>query len=368
MPFPSAVKARIFVRCARICCLCFKQTGARIEAAHIIAEADGGSNEDENAIPLCFDCHEEIGSYNPHHPKGNKFTPEELVQRRDALYQLVERGIIQAQIIATRLGLLPQISGNQSVIQSIERETSAPSYVPSKDAQTILSDTLKLPGRVETFPRKLSLLSRADRAFVLEYLVDNFDQRSAAEALMNVVGSDLASDESLILLEKVIRQATLKADSETLAMILELAPLDRMLQVDEGLREILFLDIISIMNHDQYEEVNRITPSVVRVQSALPKQVRASYVNALLKQADSGAWKGAPAARAALSTLPSELLDEAFSLVDEKMLWSNWQNKPLRTFLENCRSSWPVNRRFLFDDFFSLKMFDFADKYLGKEI
>lgn len=95
MPFSPAVKARIFVRCARICCLCFKQCGTCIEAAHIVAEADGGPNDDENAIPLCFDCHEEIGSYNPRHPKGNKFTPEELVQRRDALYQLVDKGIIQ---------------------------------------------------------------------------------------------------------------------------------------------------------------------------------------------------------------------------------------------------------------------------------
>ena len=103
MPFSQSVKARVFVKSARICALCFKQCGTRIEAAHIVAEGNGGSHDDANAIPLCFDCHEDIGSYNPRHPKGNKFTPEELRQRRDALYSLVERGVIQAQIVAHRL-------------------------------------------------------------------------------------------------------------------------------------------------------------------------------------------------------------------------------------------------------------------------
>lgn len=40
--------------------------------------AEGGSDEIENAIPVCFECHAEIHSYNDQHPRGRKFTAGEL--------------------------------------------------------------------------------------------------------------------------------------------------------------------------------------------------------------------------------------------------------------------------------------------------
>jgi hypothetical protein len=76
----------------RHCCLCRKQCGTNIEAAHIIDEGAGGTNEEENGIPACFDCHQEIGAYRDSHPKGNKFRPEELRARRDKVYELVAAG------------------------------------------------------------------------------------------------------------------------------------------------------------------------------------------------------------------------------------------------------------------------------------
>jgi hypothetical protein len=81
----------------RHCCLCRKQCGTNIEAAHIIDEASGGSNEEDNGIPLCFDCHQEVGAYRDSHPKGNKFRPDELRHRRDAVYELVRTGSILKQ-------------------------------------------------------------------------------------------------------------------------------------------------------------------------------------------------------------------------------------------------------------------------------
>jgi hypothetical protein len=68
--------------------------GTNIEAAHIVDEAAGGSNEADNGIPLCFDCHQEVGAYNDLHPRGNKFRPEELRARRNRVYDLVESGDI----------------------------------------------------------------------------------------------------------------------------------------------------------------------------------------------------------------------------------------------------------------------------------
>ena len=94
MPFSQEMKARMFIRCARFCCLCLKQCGTNIEAAHIIDEAKGGGNIEDNGIPVCLDCHQEIGAYNDQHPKGNKFKPEELRARRDKVYELVASGQI----------------------------------------------------------------------------------------------------------------------------------------------------------------------------------------------------------------------------------------------------------------------------------
>ncbi|MBI2908122.1 MAG: HNH endonuclease [Chloroflexi bacterium] len=98
MPFSPATKARLFIRCNRLCCLCGKQCGTNIEAAHIIPEAQGGTNDKSNAIPLCFDCHQEIGAYDSSHPRGNSFTPAELRARRDRVYKLVESGLLPVSV------------------------------------------------------------------------------------------------------------------------------------------------------------------------------------------------------------------------------------------------------------------------------
>lgn len=94
MAFSPDLKTKMFIRSMRHCCLCRKQCGTNIEAAHIIDEAEGGSNDEANGIPLCFDCHQEIGAYRDSHPKGNKFRADELRSRRDKVYELVEAGQI----------------------------------------------------------------------------------------------------------------------------------------------------------------------------------------------------------------------------------------------------------------------------------
>jgi len=83
MPFSKKIKEELFVRSTRCCCLCHDFCGIKIEAHHIIPEEIGGSNDLDNGIALCFDCHADVLSYNEKHPKGNKFTPEELKRHRN---------------------------------------------------------------------------------------------------------------------------------------------------------------------------------------------------------------------------------------------------------------------------------------------
>ncbi len=91
MSFPQDVKEKALVACGRCCCICHKFCGNNMEVHHIIQHADGGTDEFDNAIPLCLDCHAEVGQYNPRHPKGTKFTIGELKGHRDKWYEKVEK-------------------------------------------------------------------------------------------------------------------------------------------------------------------------------------------------------------------------------------------------------------------------------------
>ena len=61
-----------------------------MEVHHIRAQANGGDDSYDNAIPLCFNCHAEVGQYNADHPKGTKFSEEELKLHRDNWYSQVK--------------------------------------------------------------------------------------------------------------------------------------------------------------------------------------------------------------------------------------------------------------------------------------
>jgi len=84
--FSQDVKIKCLLWSDRHCCLCGKACGTNIVIAHIIPKAKEGTNNIDNAIPLCFDCHSEIGRYNEEHPKGNKYKPKELKARRKQIY------------------------------------------------------------------------------------------------------------------------------------------------------------------------------------------------------------------------------------------------------------------------------------------
>lgn len=61
-----------------------------IELHHISQRAKGGNDTLDNCIPLCFDCHADVGNYNSEHPKGKKFTASELKRHRDSWFTHVK--------------------------------------------------------------------------------------------------------------------------------------------------------------------------------------------------------------------------------------------------------------------------------------
>lgn len=95
MSFSPGVRREALVASARHCCVCHRYKGVKVEVHHIVPEGEGGSNDFDNAITLCFDCHTDAGHYNPQHPRGSKFSKDELRMARDRWYAIVREQSIR---------------------------------------------------------------------------------------------------------------------------------------------------------------------------------------------------------------------------------------------------------------------------------
>jgi hypothetical protein len=95
--FPEDVRRKCLLWSARHCCLCGNECGLDIEIAHL----PGMETRDdlESAIPLCHTCHAQIGRYNPKHPLGSKYNPEELRLRREQVYEQYTRHLVPSAIL-----------------------------------------------------------------------------------------------------------------------------------------------------------------------------------------------------------------------------------------------------------------------------
>jgi HNH endonuclease len=83
MSFPPDIREQALLNSHRRCCVCHEFVGRSVNVHHIKQEADGGENTLDNAIVLCLRCHAEAGHYNPRHPLGTKYSPQELRRHRD---------------------------------------------------------------------------------------------------------------------------------------------------------------------------------------------------------------------------------------------------------------------------------------------
>lgn len=93
MSFPKDVADRAMTACGRKCCICHEFCGPKIELHHIVHQSEGGLNNDDNCIPLCLSCHADMSSYDHHHPKGRKYSREELRKHRSDWYESVQASL-----------------------------------------------------------------------------------------------------------------------------------------------------------------------------------------------------------------------------------------------------------------------------------
>jgi hypothetical protein len=91
--FKEEDRIKVLLWSNRHCCLCEKACGTNIVIHHIKQEGNNLSDID-NAIPLCFDCHGTINSYNPAHPLGTDYKIKEIKTRREQVYENYTRHLV----------------------------------------------------------------------------------------------------------------------------------------------------------------------------------------------------------------------------------------------------------------------------------
>ena len=94
MAFSDDVRNKVLLWSDRHCCLCKKACGINIEVHHLVPEEQDGGDDIDNAIPLCFECHGSVQHYNPKHPIGTKYKPDELKKRREQVYEEFTRHLV----------------------------------------------------------------------------------------------------------------------------------------------------------------------------------------------------------------------------------------------------------------------------------
>lgn len=98
-PFKDEDKINILLWCERHCCLCEKPCDTNIVIHHIEQKESKEMSKEmlsniDNAIPLCYDCHGRIRSYNPKHAVGTAYRNREIKTRRDQIYEKYTRHLV----------------------------------------------------------------------------------------------------------------------------------------------------------------------------------------------------------------------------------------------------------------------------------
>lgn len=128
MSFAQSIVEDLLVKSGRHCCLCRRFVGSKIEIHHIKPKCDGGTDSEDNAIPLCYDCHADVHANMQAHPRGRKYSPKELRRHRDSWFQY--RATISMDAL---IRLVDSYSRTPSVEKSSLRAASHPPKKASDD-------------------------------------------------------------------------------------------------------------------------------------------------------------------------------------------------------------------------------------------
>ena len=96
----------------------------------MVPQAEDGPDTYDNGVPVCFECHAEIHSYNPQHPRGRKFQPSELRAHRDQWFSICGE---HPEIFRTGSFVRAQVGPLQSLIDELDFNEAITSVPPGQD-------------------------------------------------------------------------------------------------------------------------------------------------------------------------------------------------------------------------------------------
>jgi len=86
---PEDVAAQVLAQCGRCCCICRRFKPIRLQVHHIKQRSQGGTNDPDNLIALCINCHIDVHSKLPF---VRRFSEQEQKLSRNNVYQLIRDG------------------------------------------------------------------------------------------------------------------------------------------------------------------------------------------------------------------------------------------------------------------------------------
>ncbi|SHI03967.1 HNH endonuclease [Clostridium collagenovorans DSM 3089] len=134
MAIPDNIVAEVLSKSARHCCVCRNFLPLKIQVHHIIEKNDGGTDDIDNLIPICIDCHASIHTITN---MTRKFTSLELKKSRDTVYDMVINGKLPAFKPLTR-NEIEMISS--TLVESLKKKTLEEPL--SNEAMYILTTSL----------------------------------------------------------------------------------------------------------------------------------------------------------------------------------------------------------------------------------
>ncbi|MBA4388404.1 MAG: hypothetical protein C0404_10515 [Verrucomicrobia bacterium] len=210
MAFSDTIREEVLVKSHRRCCVCHEFAGRNVNVHHITQEADDGSNTLDNAIALCLRCHAEAGHYNPRHPLGTKYSPEELRKHRDQWWLYCEKNAADPE--STGTSIQPVLTLPNGTVQlsedakEVRRIVSQPiTDVEKARLRTIIYGSTDPIAQIEG----ISVLLAVSRSFT-EDTDDMLTYCDTAVTLAEQIGSKSGKAEFLAL------KAVLMSDSFTL--------------------------------------------------------------------------------------------------------------------------------------------------------
>ena len=149
MGFSENIKVRAAVASGRCCCICHKFCGTKMQFHHIKQKAYDGRDTFDNCIPLCLDCHADMGKADPNHAVGRSYTEKELLLHRDNWYRKVsiDKDQIEAMPLDTVVKIFNKVHNNDTVI--LEEKYSEPNRLNVKRRKSKVMRNKNLSSNIE---------------------------------------------------------------------------------------------------------------------------------------------------------------------------------------------------------------------------